>query len=161
MSAYEQVYQPLYDSVPITFGDNLRFFTQPYGSNKRYSRTNMHMAGCLPAPQQFLLQKVHVDVTGSDVFRQRVAGQGSLELIIGNKTYLTLGPLGVFMPTRLRLRGRLVPRRFKLDEAFDVQPLFIAPHQFFAVNVYMDFWPRSQKELMYVHLGGHIYRPEQ
>lgn len=158
----QAVFQPQYDSLPMD-GSPLEFFRLPVGAgaSKGFSATNLYFPdGRLPTPQQFLVQSIHLDVTGSDAFRQRVAGQGYLQFIVGCKEYLMLGPLGVFMPTRKKFGKRIVPRRFKLDEAFEVSPVFVNYDHGMRVNVYMDFLPR-RVERMYVHLLGHIYRPVQ
>lgn len=106
--------QPLYDRVAYAAGGqtSLTFFTVPRSGSKSLAKTNMTLAGQLPAPQRFLIEQIGImffpstalSVHGAKAAAnyinevQAVLQVGFLELYVNNKPILQEGPLLRFPP---------------------------------------------------------------
>lgn len=109
------IWQPLYDFATYAAAGqtSLSFFQLPIGQNgKTLADTNMESAGQLPAPQKFLVESVCVEFfPGNEVGADGNAGlsenwndvydvmqSGYLDFIVGSKSRLQQGPIGIFPP---------------------------------------------------------------
>lgn len=111
---FEAIEQPLYDyqEYPAAGSTQLQFFQIPKGQlSKTFADTNMTSAGLLAQPQTFIIESIQVEffpgvlpTPAEDVAKPFAASQGVndvwnvmksgwLELFIGSKAYLDLGPL--------------------------------------------------------------------
>jgi hypothetical protein len=111
---FEAVEQPLYDyqTYASAGSTQLQFFQIPKGqSSKTFADTNMTSAGQLAQPQTFIIETIQVEFfpgvdpsPANDAAAPFAASQGVndawkvmksgwLELFIGSKAYLDLGPL--------------------------------------------------------------------
>jgi|WetSurMetagenome_2_1015567.scaffolds.fasta_scaffold01855_14 hypothetical protein len=197
----EAVDQPLYDyqTYPLAGSTQLQFFQIPKGqSGKTFADTNMTSAGQLSQPQSFLIHTISVEFfSGIDVSPAEdvaapfavskgindvmsVMKSGWLELFIGSKPYLDLGPLMRF-PMESGLGGfaamssattaaatssynttqyaRSVGKVFRLRA-----PLRLEANQNF--NVSLNFptavaLPSGVDGRIGVNLGGILYRKSQ
>lgn len=119
----EDVRQPLYDFLVYDLAGQaaLTFFNEPVGgaSSKTLEDTNMDAAGQLPRGKEFLIESIEVlffpgvglsvgaavATAGTPVSLEfaddmyDVGKSGYLELFIGSKAYLTVGPLMRFPQT--------------------------------------------------------------
>ena len=114
----EAVYQPLYDyQLYAAAGQtSLTFFQVPVGGGavpRTLADTNMRSAGQLPAPQQFLIQSIQVQLLpgfaltsaaaiAATSFAQdayTILANGILRLRVGSKDYVEHSPLIDFPPT--------------------------------------------------------------
>ena len=121
---YEVIHQSLYDFQTYAQAGqtSLNFYSVPKGqSSKTIADTNLTLAGVLPAPIHFVVQSIEVyfipaplpvtvetaaDLTvvvpdyTNDVFE--VWESGSLDFVIGSKSYLQEAPIGRF-PQKTRM----------------------------------------------------------
>lgn len=87
----EEVSDSLYDTVTITPARSHRYmlFHTPVGQNaKTWADTNMVIAGCLPAPNKFICERIRMEVlNGSQQDRDSFGRNWIAELVIGFKPY--------------------------------------------------------------------------
>jgi hypothetical protein len=114
----EGVKSSLYDfqSYATAGTTQMTFFQVPIGqSSKTKYDTNMEVAGSLPAPKRFLIERIEIyfypgsaiSYSGASVATRlgqaddcyNIAKSGYLDLFIGSKSYLTEAPIGRFPPT--------------------------------------------------------------
>lgn len=193
-SQREIIWNPLYDYITYAQAGqtSLTFFQNPVGqSSKTLADTNMSLAGQLPSPQSFLLTSIHVELlppalpgraviaaTGvatniNDV--QEVMQSGYLDLQIGNKSYVTEGPLGKYPPTyrlsgigALALAGEVADKCNIIDYGqvtglpYQVIPFSIPASQNFKVTLN---WPTAVGITAATRIGvtlcGYLYRSVQ
>lgn len=169
----------------------LQFFQVPRGqSSKTLADTNMTVAGMLPAPQSFLIQRIEiyffplntVSATGAIVAANwndsyAVAKSGWLELFIGSKPYLDEAPLLKFPPsTGLTGNGAVsdtttaaASRVTVIDyasfggEPYEMNPpILLVPNQNFTVTLN---WPSAVAVTVAARIGinmrGILYRNSQ
>lgn len=187
-------YWPLYDIITYAQAGqtSLTFFQNPIGQGgKTIADTNMELAGQLPAPQKFMVLSVHIELyppalvgrsgtaaTGiatnaNDV--QEVMQSGSLEVSVGNKTYVEQAPLGMFPQSfglsglaALAGQGAVADVINITDYArvsgvpFNVIPFVIPTSQNFVARM---TWPTTigitADTRIGVRLGGFLYRSVQ
>jgi hypothetical protein len=118
---------------------------------RHFDRTNMYLAGCLPAPQRFLIETIRIEVycDGGTRERERAYGMvyahGYLQLFNGSKVYHQGARLGNYMGFG-----------YPLD-----QPLLIDPTLNFCTSL---FWPetRLRKPVdIGIYLDGQRVRPSE
>lgn len=193
----EAITQPLYSYVSYPAAGTaqpLNFFQSAPGGTVTLEDTNMQLPGQLPAPQSFLIQAIGIDyLPGTAASRfgaQSANGQlndlyailrrGYLELEIGSKVYLRLGPL-MQLPPRAHVNGvaavadattaganlqTMVQVGFSDGPVFSPRPLLIPPSQNFKVSL---SWPAGAVAIpsadanarIGIQLGGTLYRPAQ
>jgi hypothetical protein len=198
---YEAIRQPLYDFTNYAAAGQtqLQFFQTPVGqSGKTLADTNMRAAGQMPQPQFYLIKSIQVKfypgvspglfVTTAAVtnFANDVyafAKSGYLELFIGSKSYLDLGPLDLFpAENRMAVTGAYAidikqataadaQAEASIDYAatagkpFFVDPaVLLVPNQNFSVTLN---WPTAvslpsgQIARIGVMFDGYLYRQSQ
>jgi len=81
----------IYDKLTITTDFNYAdMYQNPVGLRRSFDETNMYMAGCLPMPQQFLLERVYFIFDSDNIeednkeFRRLV----SWDFMMGQKIYI-------------------------------------------------------------------------
>ena len=200
----EQISQPLYDIqlYPAAGATSLTFFQTPVGgqlggATRTLADTNMRAAGALPQPQQFLLQALQIEwypgqtaapyqylgvasATGQvEDFVGVFNGKGWLEILIGSKTYLDLGPLIKFPPRSAvgldaaasnasiaaASQSLQIVNTFSRGPLWHVNPMLIPPMQNFSVTLN---WPTAVAlgstdalARIGVTLWGMLFRPIQ
>lgn len=152
----EAVDQPLYDFAELAPSDGwsspIELFAVPRGGKcpwpsdqptKSLADTNMDLPHQLPAPQEFLIQRIKLLTSGKDRDRMHVTWKGS-ELWIGSKRYMAL-PL---------LRLALEP--YALDAK-----LLLPQDMRFGVSLYVPELLTGSRFRIGIELGGMLYRRPQ
>jgi hypothetical protein len=178
----QQIQQPLYDFKEIEGGGRYDFFDMPIGTihadqtgvgNSGYCRTNMYLSGRLPSENQFVLTGIRVMFfPGESTFdnmqldRYRVYSSGCLRLMLGNREYLLLGPLGLFPPMIdiLPMHKKKFSRKtLQKNNYFELsRPIFFGHSDVFQATVTLDKVLRLHaKGRLGVMLDGQKIRDEQ
>lgn len=189
--AVEELYWSFYDfTTYAAAGQNqLSFFQTPSGSGgKTDGDTNMTLAGQIPAGQQFLVDRISVEVKPSDnpevttavgTFMNdnyaTLASSSFLVFNIGSKEYVHEGPLYRFPPSQ-RFGGanaaatttaatNIIHDYFvACGEPFDIVPVTLTSNQNFKVTLnWPTIVPTPSTDTMRigVRLHGRLYRNAQ
>lgn len=174
-SPIELINQPLYDFKEIIGGGSYEFFGAPIGTDSAdlyrngFERTNMYCSHMLPRANCFVIKGIRViffpNVDSCDHDRKKDArkiySNGCLTLLICNKYFLNLGPLGIFPPL-IDVYQDIAENRRALSRHgyFSLEhDLNIGPTQYFSVSIFLDTRIKlSSAGRLGVVLDGTMYR---